>query len=393
MHVSDTFQSFFLGGFECSSHRRADGRRLDLIDSTGHAQWVARDFAQLRAHGIRAMRDGIRWHLIEQPGGTYDWSSFLPMLHAANDAGVQVIWDLCHYGYPDHLDIWRPEFVDRFARYAVEVTRLIRDETGQVPIFCPINEISYWSWAGGDKALINPVAGQRGWELKHQLIRATIHAIELVRNIEPRTRFITAEPLINVVAHPDRPQDREEAENYRRAQFQTCDMLTGELWPGLGGKPEYLDIIGLNYYERNQWFLGDPEHPEVIHPGSPYHRPLHDLLGEVYLRYGRPMLLSETGAEGDDRAPWLESVCSEVNEALAAQIPIEGICLYPVLDYPGWENERHCPTGLLGNADIHGHRPVYAPLASVLKRWQPPSRVSSLRMADDLPESAPAYSR
>lgn len=392
MYQSDTFQSFFLGGFECSSHRRADHTRLDLINSTGHEQWVSRDYAQLRSHGIRTMRDGIRWHLIEQPGGTYDWSSFLPMLHAANEAGVQVIWDLCHYGYPDHLDIWRPEFVDRFARYAVEVTRLIRDETGQVPIFCPINEVSYWSWAGGDKAQIYPLSDHRGWELKHQLIRATIHAIELIRNIEPRARFITAEPLINVVAHPDRPQDKDEAEAYRRAQFQTCDMLIGELWPGLGGRPEYLDIIGLNYYERNQWFLGDPEHPEVIRPDSPFHRPLRDLLAEVYLRYDRPMLISETGAESDSRGPWLESVCSEVFEAIASDIPIEGLCLYPVLDYPGWDDERHCPTGLLGHPDMHGHRPVYAPLASVLKRWQPAPR-AQLRPADELSEASPAISR
>lgn len=388
MYQSDTLQSFFLGGFECSAHRRADHKRLDLLDSTGHAQWVASDYAQLRSHGIRTMRDGIRWHLIEQPGGTYDWSSFLPMLHAASDAGVQVIWDLCHYGYPDHIDIWRPEFVDRFARYAVEVTRLIRDETGQVPIFCPINEVSYWSWAGGDKAQIYPLSGHRGWELKHQLIRATIHAIELVRNIEPRTRFITAEPLINVVAHPDRPQDKDEAEAYRRAQFQTCDMLIGELWPGLGGRPEYLDIVGLNYYERNQWFLGDAHQPEVIHPGSPFHRPLRDLLAEVYLRYGRPMLISETGAEGDSRGPWLESVCSEVSEAIASDIPVEGVCLYPVLDYHGWEDERHCPTGLLGLPDMNGHRPVYAPLASVLKRWQPVPRAQGVRYPDQMTEAA-----
>jgi beta-glucosidase/6-phospho-beta-glucosidase/beta-galactosidase len=393
MNKSDTFQSFVLGGFECSSHRRADGRRLDLIAGTHHDRWAASDYAQLRAHGIRAMRDGIRWHLVEPTPGSYDWSSFLPMLHAAHDAGVQVIWDLCHYGWPDDIDIWRPEFVDRFAHYAVEVARLIRDETGEVPIYCPINEVSFWSWAGGDKGRIHPLAYGRGWELKHQLIRATIATIELIRNIEPRSRFITAEPLINVVAHPDRPQDKEEAEAYRRAQFQTCDMLTGELWPGLGGRPEYLDIIGLNYYEKNQWYLGG-ENPEVIHPGSPHHRPLHDMLGEVYLRYGRPMLISETGAENDNRGPWLEAVCSEVDKALASQIPIEGVCLYPVLDYPGWDDDRHCSTGLLGMPDIHGHRPVYAPMASVLRRWQPHSRANSLRIAvDDLADTAPALSR
>ena len=55
---------------------------------------------------LRTVRDGLRWHLIETPPGHYDWSSFLPMLRAATAAGVQVIWDLCHYGWPDDIDIW-----------------------------------------------------------------------------------------------------------------------------------------------------------------------------------------------------------------------------------------------------------------------------------------------
>ena len=131
----------------------------------------------------------------------------------------------------------------------------------------------------------------------------------------------------------------------------------------------------------------------MIHPDSPYYRPLHDLLGEVYLRYGRPMMLSETGAEGDNRGPWLEAVCSEVDKALAAHIPLEGVCLYPVVDYPGWDNDRHCPTGLLGLPDINGHRPVYAPLASVLRRWQPQPRVNAMKLADEPIDTAPAVSR
>ena len=39
------FASFFLGGFECSSHRRFDCRHLDLIAGTGHDRLAATDFA------------------------------------------------------------------------------------------------------------------------------------------------------------------------------------------------------------------------------------------------------------------------------------------------------------------------------------------------------------
>ncbi|WP_287110396.1 beta-glucosidase [Methylobacillus sp.] len=361
------FRSFFLGGFECSSHRRADGRRLDLIASTLHEQWAQSDYNALVAHGIRTMRDGIRWHLVESQPWQYDWSSFLPMLRAAQEAKVQVIWDLCHYGYPDDLDIWRPAFVDRFAHYAAAAARVVSQESDEVPFYCPINEMSFWAWAGGDMAKFNPTAKGRGMELKHQLVRATIAAIEAIRDVDPRARFITAEPLINVLPRPEHPRDKRPAEIYRQAQFEACDLLIGDLWPGLGGDPRYLDIVGLNFYSDNQWFLGG----DTIARDSPYYRPLHDMLAEVYLRYGRPLLLAETGAEGRQRAPWLEGVCLEVDKAIKAGIPLEGVCLYPVLDYPGWDNDRHCETGLLGPADSgHGNRPLYAPLAAVLRKWQ-----------------------
>jgi len=147
------FGSFFVAGFECSTHRRRDGRRLDLLAATRHDALAAEDYRMVAAHGMRAARDGLRWHLIEASGpGRYDWSSFLPMLRAARDAGVQVVWDLCHYGWPDDLDIWQPEFVDRFARFAEAAARVVRDETDAIPAYCPVNEISYWAWAGGDCA-------------------------------------------------------------------------------------------------------------------------------------------------------------------------------------------------------------------------------------------------
>src|SRR5215210_6577847 len=87
------FNSFFLGGFECSTHRLASGRRLDMIAATGHDRHAAADYARLREHGIRTARDGVRWHLVESTPGRFDFSSVLPTLRAAREAGVQVLWD------------------------------------------------------------------------------------------------------------------------------------------------------------------------------------------------------------------------------------------------------------------------------------------------------------
>jgi len=366
MPVSGLLNSFFLGGFECSTHRRHDGRRLDLIAATGHDRAVVQDYRWMVEHGIRSVRDGVRWHLIETTPGHYDWSSLVPMVRAAREGGVQVLWDLCHYGWPDDIDIWRTEFVDRFARFAAAAAAVIRDETDGVPFYCPVNEISYWSWAGGDTARFNPNARGRGAELKHQLIRASIAAIEAVRDVDPRARFVHVDPVIHVVARPSRPADRQAAENYRLAQFEAWDMLSGRQWPGLGGKPDYLDIIGVNYYSDNQWFLGG----KTIELGHPLYRPFRDILAETWQRYERPLFVAETGSEGDARAPWLRYVGDEVRAAIENGVRVEGICLYPIVDYPGWTNERHCETGLLGRLDRHGHRPFHHPLADELRRQQ-----------------------
>lgn len=364
MSVAAIFDSFLMGGFECSTHRRRDRRRLDLIAATRHDKLAVADYASMVRHGLRTIRDGTRWHLIEAAPGRYDWESFLPMLRASREAGVQVVWDLCHYGWPDWIDIWSPAFVDSFARFAAATASLVRDETDNIPFYAPVNEISYWSWAGGTRAILNPHARGRGSELKTQLVRASIAAMDAVRGIDPRARFVQIDPVINVV--PRSPRSRAGAERYRQAQYEAWDMLAGYIRPDLGGSPDYLDIIGVNYYSNNQWFTGG----RTIDRSHALYRPFRELLLETHRRYRKPVIVAETGAEGDARVPWLRYVCDEVRAALEAGVPVAGICLYPVVDYPGWTNGRHCQVGLLGFPDSLGRRPVHAPLADELLTQQ-----------------------
>jgi beta-glucosidase/6-phospho-beta-glucosidase/beta-galactosidase len=357
---SAIFRSFLIGGFECSTHRRRDGRRLDVIAGTSHDRFAAADYAALAGQGIRTARDGLRWHLIETAPGRYDWSSFLPMLRAARAAGVQVIWDLCHWGWPDGLDIWSEAFVERFAGFAAAAARTLRDESDEIPFYVPVNEISFWAWGGGSLGLINPCAEGRGDELKAILVRAAIAAVEAVRAVEPRARIVMAEPAINVNPRSSEPADVAAARAYTLSQFEACDMLAGRLRPELGGREAYLDVIGLNYYLHNQWT--DGELPLAL--DDPGYRPFRAILADVHERYGRPVFVAETGIEGEARPAWLRVIAAEVAAARAAGVPVEGLCLYPVTDYPGWDDDRHCPTGLFGYADPAGARPLHAPLAA-----------------------------
>lgn len=359
------FNSFVQGGFECSTHRRHDKRRLDLLAATLHDTNTRADYLQLHEHGIATVRDGVRWHLIETTDGQYDWSSFLPMLRTARGTGTQVIWDLMHYGWPDHIDIWSPRFVHHFARFAANVARLVKSETDTMPFYCPINEISFLAWGGGDEAYFNPFAQGRSFELKAQLARAAIAAMVEILHIEPLARFVHCEPVIHIVADAGRRDERLEAERARQAQFQAFDMISGALWPQLGGDPRLLDIVGVNYYPHNQWSLGGPP-IDVI---DRQYRPFRSLISEVYSRYGRPVLVAETGAEGEERAAWFAYVMQEVAEARRKGIPVEGVCLYPIIDHVGWDDDRNCPSGLLANRFENDRRAAYAPLAHMIKRF------------------------
>jgi hypothetical protein len=250
--------------------------------------------------------------------------------------------------------------------------------------FVPVNEISYFSWAAADEGSMYPFVTGRGFELKAQLVRAAIQTMEAIWAAQPQARFIHVDPIIHVIASPKHPEEALAAEAYRSSQFQSWDMLGGRLWPELGGHERYLDVIGVNFYPHNQWFYDLQGVKRVrkfrpIQRRNPLYRPLHELLSEVYQRYRRPLVIAETGAEDRARAGWLRYVCGESMQAAEGGVDLQGICLYPILNHPGWVDDRHCHNGLWDYADQNGHREIYAPLAKELARCR--------RMVADLAKS------
>ncbi|GGE13929.1 hypothetical protein GCM10011529_20420 [Polymorphobacter glacialis] len=354
--------SMLLGGFECSAHKLRSGRRLDLIASTGHDLRAADDYALLQHHGMAGGRDGLRWHRIEQRPGRYDWSSFLPMLHAARDSGFTVAWDLLHYGLPNGLDVFSPAFITRFAAFARVAAVLVRAETDEPPTWTPINEISFWAFAGGEKGGLNPFARNRGPALKKQLARAALAAIDAVRSVDPRARIAVAEPLIHIFPADDTPRSAELVRIHNASQFEALDMLLGRRAPELGGFAGAVDIIGLNYYNNNQWV----DHGRPVHLGDHLYLPLRTLLAGVAARYDQPLYIAETGTEGIFRPYWLRYVCDEVRAAIAAVANIGGICLYPIVSHLGWDDDRHCHNGLFEGHGPDCARSVDAALAAEL---------------------------
>ncbi len=369
------FQSFFGGGFECSTFRRRSGERVDVVASTRHDQFALRDYQRLRQQGMRVAREGVRWHLVEATPGHYDFSSVVPVVQAARATGMQVVWDLCHFGWPDHIELFKSEFVSSLARFGAAFAEWLARQSGATGFFVPVNEISFFSWASGDEGSMYPFITGRGFELKAHLVRATIETMKAIWAIEPSSRFVHIDPIINVVASPRRPEEKDAAEAYRLSQFQAWDMIAGRLWPELAGHEEYLDIIGVNFYPHNQWFYNLKGFRRIrkftpISRNHPLYRPFREMLAEVYERYHRPIYVAETGTEDEARPSWLRYICQECEAAIRNGIPVQGICLYHILNHPGWVDNRHCHNGLWDYADQSGERKIYQPLATELRKWQ-----------------------
>jgi beta-glucosidase/6-phospho-beta-glucosidase/beta-galactosidase len=330
------FPSFFLGGFECTAGYNRHGRWIDQVEATGHDRQLRADYRRLAAAGMRAAREGVRWPLVDR-GGRYDLTTVDPLLEAAVDEDVVLLYDLFHFGYPERFDPFELEFADHFADYAFAVARRVRERTPPPHVFTPINEPSYFAWAAGEVGRFAPHARGRGPELKVALARAAIRAIDAIRAACPGARIVNVDPICRVVPPLDRPHlGRDAAAFNAGAVFESWDMLCGRRQPELGGSRSHLDVIGVNYYWTNQWEMGREGTP--LEETDSRWAPLRDLLGGIHARYGGDLLITETSHVGDRRASWLRAVAAEAEALLDAGVPLRGICLYPVLGMPEWHD-------------------------------------------------------
>jgi hypothetical protein len=331
------FSSFFLAGFESATGYNAHGQWFDQIAATGHDRHADEDYALLAAAGLRAAREAVRWPLCERAYG-YDFSSLRPHIEAARRHGVELIFDLFHFGYPEGIDLFAADFPARFADYCHAAARYLCAHYDGPLYLTPVNEPSYFAWAAGEAGLFAPHQFGRGWELKVCLMRAAIQGIDAIRAACPDARIVNVDSLCRVVPPLDRPDLQREADEFNEgAVMQGWDMLSGRLLPELGGSPRHLDIIGVNYYWTNQWELHRAGLP--LEDTDPRRWSLRQLVRWVWMRYGvEDILLTETSHVGDMRAVWLRELTDECAALLEAGVPLRGVCLYPVLGMPEWHS-------------------------------------------------------
>lgn len=166
--AASPFQSFWMGGFECTDQLNAFGHRVDFLQVTRHLENLDRDYRELALLNIRTVREGMRWSQIERAPFVYDWSVVARMIEAGRTHGIQQVWDICHFGFPDDLTPLHPMFARRFAAVCRAFAAFYRTmEATGVLIVTPINEVSFVSWLGGDVRGTSPYCVGQGWEVSH----------------------------------------------------------------------------------------------------------------------------------------------------------------------------------------------------------------------------------
>jgi hypothetical protein len=214
--------------------------------------------------------------------------------------------------------------------------------------------------------------------------------VKAIREVDPGARMVHIDPLVQVVAPRDRPDQVEAAREETSVNtFLAWDIICGREYPEFGGSPEVLDIVGANNYSFGQMEYRASGPHAALPPGDDRITPLCDMLETVWQRYRRPMIIGETSGLGDGRADWLRDVMGESLAAVRRGMDLQGICLFPAVDMPDWHTGEWLHNGICDLVEEHGdlRRVPNEEYIDELRRWQ--KELNRVTRLDEDPFSDP----
>ena len=190
----------------------------------------------------------------------------------------------------------------------------------------------------------------------------------------PRARFVHVDPVIHVVASPQHPEERPPRRPIDCSQFQAWDMLSGRFGPNWAGTNN-ISISSVSIFIRttNGSIISKISAESVnsghshggIRSTGRFAKCCAKYMSAIIAR----LFIAETGAEDRRRAGWLRYVCPETEAAIRQGLPLHGLCLYPILNHPGWIDDRHA-TSLVGLSRETGRPGSLRSLSRELRHWQ-----------------------
>jgi hypothetical protein len=290
------------------------------LEITGHGQQLEADYRIFREEfGLARFRDGA-WLAKSYPApGQFDWSHLDRLAEVSRG---EVTLSLCHYEWLPWIgeeDVWSGRVVDLMGDFARRVAERYR---GRFAAYIPVVECGYWvammtGWARWWPA--RPGAPKRTWWEMYAVVGRMMAAIARgVREGDPNAKIALSEPW---AWHPHVPLED---------QARPMNTLLGRPDPvaqreigtdDLGGAPNLLQVVGLNFY--NDW-------------GTEQGWPLSRLIMEARKTYPeQELVMGESGnchfshchtVEG-----WLRLIDAEVEEANRQGAALTTVTWAPIL--------------------------------------------------------------
>lgn len=393
------------GGIECTVNR-VQNNYFDQLQFAGHYSRDT-DIKLLADLGIKKIRYPVIWEKHHPYAESeIDWSLTEKKLLQCRQLGVTPIAGLVHHGSgPKYASIETDKFAPELAKFA----RKVAEKFPWIEYYTPINEPLttarfcglYGHWFPHQKG---------NAEFLRLLInetKATILAMEAIREINPHAKLIQTEDLGKTYS-TSLLQYQADFENQRR--WLSFDLLMGKvtekhsLWSYLmwsGIKPEELvffqeknctpDIIGFNYYPTSERFLDEnlSKYPSHTHGGNHQHKyadveavrvDLQNdefgakvLLEEASEYFGLPIAVTEVhlGCTREEQLRWLNEMHSIAIGLRNSGVDIVAITPWAMLGSYGWnklltEGGKSYESGVF---DLRSEQPRATALSQLIKSF------------------------
>nr|WP_255639566.1 family 1 glycosylhydrolase [Deinococcus betulae] len=364
---------------------RVGDRQVDQLALSGTDQRPD-DMDRLADLGVSAVRFPLLWERTAPDGlAQADWTWGDIRLRRLQARGVQPIVGLIHHGSgPRHTHLLDPDFVAGLVDYA----RAVAQRYPEITCYTPVNEplttarfsglYGHWYPHGRDE--------QSCWTALNHQLRATVLAMQAIREVNPQAQLIQTEDLGCVFSTPVL-RDQADFENERR--WLTFDLLLGRfdetspLWAYLrrvGASERDLlwfaehpcppEVLGLNVYVTSERFLDHrlDDYPAQTHGGNG-RQPYADVeavrvlgaahggplarLHEAHARYGRPLALTEVhlNCTREEQLRWLAGAWQAAQAAREAGVEVRAVTAWATFGAFEWNSlltrrEGHYESGL-----------------------------------------------
>ena len=349
-------RGFVVGsGIECSAPVIAGGHRQDELRKTGHWTRVEEDLALVASFGIRYLRYGVPFHVVDADPGRYDWAWTDRALATLRDAGLEPIADLLHFGIPDDLKgIGDPQLPGRYLAYATAFA----DRYPWVRYYTPVNEPQVTATLSANHGWWNERATDgRSWiRAIDNVATCAALAMNAIRARRPDAVFLQSDACESFLPADAAALD---AANFLfERHFVGWDLAYGRrpiapvvAWLVKNGmSPARLDwfeahgssegcIVGHDYYPGNEWLVTADGRQKKIAPQRGYAA----VAREHWVHHQLPFMLAETNWEGAQAPAWLAQTWNDALQLRLEGLPIRGYIWYGFVDHVDWDTALREP--------------------------------------------------